>query len=184
MHSYALVPRKNCGMLRLSREEFNRSAGRSDDRLVEVGKLVQPCPLRLLACGVDGDRGASARCGASLGSAHDSHLPASSSSAEKLIAAIGLEPRYDHFRRHLERLQNRSCSGIDSPQIAFVTFPSAVPELSVYPRDSSDEAVGLDRTKNFPCLGIDLMNLSISILPHPKRPFSPCEARVTAAAGR
>jgi hypothetical protein len=49
-------------------------------------------PLRLPACGVDGDRGATARFGASLGPAHGSHLSASSSSAEKPIAAIGFEP--------------------------------------------------------------------------------------------
>jgi hypothetical protein len=138
---------------------------------------------RLLARRVDGDRGATARSGASLGPAHGSHLPASSSSAEKLIAAIGLEPRYAHSGRHLEPLQDLSCSRIDAPQITFVTFPGTVPELSVDPGNSSDEAVGLDRTKNRPRVGIDLMDLSISILPDPERPFGPREPRV-AAAGR
>src|SRR5215475_14479255 len=77
---------------------------------------------RLLVCGVDGNRGATACCGASLGPAHGSYLPAFSSSAEKLIAAIGLESRYAHSARHVECLQDLSCSRIDSPQIAFVIF--------------------------------------------------------------
>src|SRR5262249_48508641 len=92
---------------------------------------------------------------------------------EKLIAAIGLESRYAHSARHVECLQDLSCSRIDSPQIAFVTFPSAVPKLTVDPGDSGDEAVRLNRAKNRARVGIDLMNLSISILPDPERPFCP-----------
>ena len=59
-----------------------------------------------------------------------------------------------------------------------------MPELAVDPGDPGDEAVGLDGAKNRPCLGIDLMDLPVPILPHPERPFGPCEAGVTAAAGR
>src|SRR5256886_12476971 len=124
------------------------------------------------------------RRGASLGPADGPHLPAASSSAEELIAAIGLEPRHEHSGRHLELLQDLSRSRIDSPQITLVTFPGAVPELSVDPGDPGDEAFGLDRAKNRPCLGIDLMDLPVPILPHPERPFGPREPRVTAAAGR
>jgi len=138
----------------------------------------------LLARGVDGALGAAARRGASLGPADDPHLPAPSSSAEELIAAIGLEPRNTQSERHIEPLQDLSRSRIDSPQIALVTFPGAVPELSVDPGDPGDEAVGLDRAKDRPCLGIDLMDLPVPILPHPERPFGPREPRVTAAAGR
>src|SRR6266478_1418641 len=36
-------------------------------------------------------------------------------------------------------------------------------------------AVGLDRAKNRPCLGIDLMDLPVPILPHPECPFGPRE---------
>src|SRR5260370_28295929 len=118
-------------------------------------------PLRLLPRGVDGDLGAAARRGASLGPADGPHLPAPSSSAEELIAAIGLEPRNFHSGRHLEPLQDLSRSTIDSPQIALVTFPGAVPELSVDPGDPGDEAVGLDRAKNRPCLRIDLIDLPV-----------------------
>ena len=124
------------------------------------------------------------RRGASPGPADGPHLPAPSASAEELIAAIGLEPRHAHSGRHLEPLQDLSRSRIDSPQIALVTFPGAVPELSVDPGDPGDEAVGLDGAKNRPCLGIDLMDLPVPILPHPERPFGPREPRVTAAAGR
>src|SRR5882724_136802 len=140
-------------------------------------------PLRLLPRGVDGDFGAAARSGASFGPADGPHLAATSSSAEEQIAAIGLEPRNVHSGRHLEALQDLSGSRIDSPQIALVTFPGAVPQLSVDPGDPSDEAVGLDRAKNRPGLGIDLMDLPVPILSHPERPFGPREPRVAAAAG-
>jgi len=101
-----------------------------------------------------------------------------------MIAAIGLEPRNAHSGRHIEPLHDLSRPGIDPPQIALVTFPGAVPELSVDPRDPGDEAVGLDRAQNRPCLGIDLMDLPVAIMTHPECPFGPREPRVTAAAGR
>src|SRR6266567_4535835 len=142
-----------------------------------------PC-RRLFARGVDGDLGAAAHRGASPGRADGSHLPAASASAEELIAAIGLEPRHAHSRRHLELLQDLSCSRIDPPQIALVTFPGAVPELAVDPGDPGDDAVGLDGAKNRPGFGIDLMDLPAPMLPHPERPFGPREPRVTAAARR
>src|SRR5205809_1920973 len=88
------------------------------------------------------------------------------------------------LRGHLEPLQDLSRSRIDSPQIALVTFPGAVPELAIDPGDAGDEAVGLDRAKDRPCLGIDLINLPVAILSHPERPLRPREPRVTAAAGR
>src|SRR5438067_4713411 len=133
---------------------------------------------------LDQGLGAAARSAASLGPADRPHLSALSSSAEEAIAAIGLEPRNAHSGRHLERFQDLPRSRIDSPQIALVTFPGGVPELSVDPGDPGDEAVGLDGAKNRPCLGIDLMDLAAPILPHPERAFGPREPRVTAAAGR
>src|SRR5882724_13425845 len=99
-----------------------------------------------------------------LGAADGPHLAAASSSAEELIAAVGLQPRNVHSGRHLELLQDLSGSRIDSPQIALVTFPGAVPELSVDPRDPGDEAIGLDRAKNRSGFGIDLMDLPVPIL--------------------
>ena len=72
----------------------------------------------------------------------------------------------------------------DSPQIALVTFPGAMPELSVDPGDPGDEAVGLDSVKNRPCWWIDLMDLSVAILRHPERPFGPREPRAIAAGRR
>src|SRR5262249_45957308 len=73
---------------------------------------------------------------------------------------------------------------IDSPQIALVTFPGAVPQLSGDPGDPGDEAVRLDRAKNRPRLGIDLIDLSAPMLPNPERPFGPRESGVTAPARR
>src|SRR4029453_14988922 len=128
--------------------------------------------------------GAAARRGTSLGPADGPHLPAPSSSAEELIAPVGFEPGNADSRRHLEPLEDLSRSRIDSPQIALVTLPGAVPELSVDPGDPGDEAVGLDRAKYRPCLRIDLMELPAPILSHPQRSFGPCEPGVAAAAGR
>src|SRR6516225_8927262 len=141
-------------------------------------------PLRSLARGVDGALGAAVRRRASLGPADGPHPPAPSSSAEELLAPIGLEPRNLHPGRHLEALQDLSRSRIDSPQIALVAFPGAVPELSVDPSDPGDEAVGLDRAENRPGLGVNLIDLPVPVLPDPWRPFGPREPRVTAAAGR
>jgi hypothetical protein len=46
--------------------------------------------------------------------------------------------------------QDLSCLRIDSPHIALVTFPGAVPALTIDPSHAGDEAVGLDRGKNCP----------------------------------
>jgi hypothetical protein len=86
--------------------------------------------------------------------------------------------------RHHERFQDFSRSRIDSPHLALVTFPGAVPELAVGPGDPGDEAIGLDRAKNRSGPGIDLIDRPVPILPHPERPFGPREPRVTTAAGR
>src|SRR5262249_10698458 len=83
--------------------------------------------------------------------------------------------------RHVDPVWDLSRWRVASPHIALVTFPGAVPELSVDPGNPGDEAVGLDRAKNRPGLGIDLMDLPVPILPHPERPFGPRESRVTAA---
>jgi hypothetical protein len=138
--------------------------------------LARESPRRLLARGVDGGAGAGAPCGASPGPADGSHLAAASASAEELIAAIGLKPRYAYSRRHLEPLQDLSGPRIDSPQIAVVTFPGAVPEFAVHPGDPGDKTVRLDGAENRPGLGINLMDLAVPILPHPEHPFGPREA--------
>src|SRR5580700_10424174 len=59
-----------------------------------------------------------------------------------------------------------------------------MPELSINPGHSRDKAIGLDGAKNCPGVGIDLMNLSLTILPDPQRPFGPRQARITTAPGR
>src|SRR5262252_3584497 len=122
--------------------------------------------------------------GASLGPANGPHLATPRASTEELIAAIGLEPRHSHSRRHLECLQNLSRSRIDSPQLTFVILPGTVPELSLSPGDAGHEAIGLDGAKDRPGLWIDLMDLALPILPHPERPLGPCKPGVPAAAGR
>jgi hypothetical protein len=118
----------------------------------------------------------------SLGPADGPDFPAPSPSAEELIASIGLEPRNKGAGRHLETLQDLSGPRIDSPQITVIAFPGSVPEISVDPGDSGDEAIGFDGAKNGPGLRIDLMDFPVPVLPHPERPFGPRQARVTAVA--
>ena len=85
---------------------------------------------------------------------------------------------------HIEPLKNFSGLRIDSPQIALFTVPGGVPELSVDPSNSGDEAVGLDGAKNRAGVGIDLMDLSLAILADPECPFGPGESRVATAPRR
>src|SRR5262249_6485263 len=99
-------------------------------------------------------------------------------------ATVGLESRNAYARRHLQSFQDLSRPRIDSPHIALVTFPGAVPELAVDPGDPGDDAVGFEGAKNRSGFGIDLMDLPSSVLPHPERSCAPREPRVTAAAGR
>src|SRR5262249_26836983 len=122
----------------------------------------------------------SARAGrlplSALGPADGSYLPAISAAAEEPLAAIGLEARHRQAGRHLEPLQSLSGPGIDSPHIAGVVFPGAVPELTVDPGDPGDEAIGLDGAQNSTGLRIDLVDLPVAILPDPERSFGPGEA--------
>src|SRR5262249_34250259 len=113
-----------------------------------------------------------------------SYLPALPPSAEESIASIGLEPGHAHAGRQLELFQNLSGPRIDSPHIAFIAFPRAVPQLALDPGHPGDEAVGLDRTKNRSRVGIDLMDLAVAIVSDPERPFGPREPRVATMTGR
>jgi len=120
----------------------------------------------------------------SPGPSHGSDLPAGPAAAEELIAAVGFETRHADTGRHIELIENLTGPGIDAPQIAFVTFQSAVPKLPIDPRDSGNEAVGLDGAKNRAGLGIDLMNPAVPILADPQRAFGPGKSGVAAAAWR
>src|SRR5260370_42667790 len=88
-------------------------------------------------------------------------LPPSSSAAKELIAAIAFQARHADTGRHIELLQDLTRPRIYSPQIAFVTFPGAVPKLSIDPDDPGDEAAALDGAKNRPGLRIDLMDPAV-----------------------
>src|SRR3954447_2271659 len=112
----------------------------------------------------------------SLRPPNGSYLSAASAAAEEPAAAVRVQPRHSYSGRHLHILQHISGLGIDSPQLALVTFRAAVPQLAIDPGDTGDEAVRLDGAKNSPCFWIDLMNFPGPILPDPKRPFGPGEA--------
>src|SRR3546814_20514232 len=78
---------------------------------------------------------------ASFGAADGPHRSAAAAAAEVGVAAIGLEPRYTHARRHVDFLQDLSRLRVDPPQVPLVAFPLAVPEFAVHPGDAGDAAV-------------------------------------------
>ena len=79
----------------------------------------------------------------------------------------------DVVRAHELGLQHLTRPSIDSPQLALVTFPGGVPELSVNPGNAGHEPVRLDGAENRAGIGVDLVNLPIPILTDPERPFRP-----------
>src|SRR5262245_39938448 len=62
-----------------------------------------------------------------------SHLGAAPATTEELIGAIGLQARYACSGRHLKTLHDFSRLRVHPPDVAIVTFPGAVPELSIDP---------------------------------------------------
>src|SRR5579871_451327 len=104
------------------------------------------------------------------------HLPAVPATAVEPAAAVGLEPRHCDAWGHCNALQNLSRLGIDPPKLALLTFPGGVPELAFDPGDPGDEPVGFDAAQDPACLGIELMDLPVAILPHPEAAFGPGEA--------
>src|SRR5262245_54529891 len=163
-----------------------RPAGVAPRGIRLVGGLVSGGASRPLPAGGGPTLATAALHGASLqpGPADGPHLAGTAPAAEEQIAAVTLQPRHVHASWHFEHLQDLSCSRIHSSQLALVTFPGAVPQLSVDPGDPGDEAVGLDRAQDGPGLGIDLIDLPVPVLPDPERPLGPREPRVTAAARR
>src|SRR5512139_1404240 len=105
-----------------------------------------------------------------------SHFPAVSAAAEKRVAAVRLEPRHRDAGRHVELLQNLAIPRVDPAQLAFLVFPSAVPELAVHPGHTGHEAVRINGAQNRAGLWIDLVNLALAILPNPQAPFRPGHA--------
>jgi len=73
---------------------------------------------------------------------------------------------------------------INSPQIALVAFPRAVPEFSVDPGDTRDEAVGFDRAQNGASLGVNLVDFTSPVLSDPERSFGPRETGVATGSRR
>src|ERR1700748_2086259 len=108
--------------------------------------------------------------------ANSSYFSARSSPAEKPVAAIRLKAGNVGSLGHVDLLKNIPGVRIDPAQIALLAFPGGVPEFSIQPADAGDEAVGLDGAKNWTGLGIDLMYIPVSVLPHPQSPFSPRQA--------
>src|SRR5689334_23383734 len=102
------------------------------------------------------------------GAADGSDFPTLRASAKEPVAAIGLQPRNAHARRHLEFLQHLSGPGVHSSDVGLATFGGAVPQFPIDPRDAGDEAIGCDRPKNLARLRIDLIDLPVAIVPDPE----------------
>jgi len=110
---------------------------------------------------------------ASPWSPNGSHLAAASAPAEELIGTIGFQARHACSRWHFETLQYLSRLWIHAPDVAFVTFPGAVPELSIDPGNAGDNAIGLDGTKYRPCFRINLMDFPAPTLSNPECTLGP-----------
>jgi hypothetical protein len=108
--------------------------------------------------------------GVPLRTTNGSHHTAVSTPAKKLAVAIRFQPRYASARRHFELFQDFAGMRIDAPYIAFLAFPSAVPQLSIDPSDTGDKAIGFDRAQYRSRLRIDLMNFSSTVLAYPQGP--------------
>src|SRR5690606_29795015 len=93
------------------------------------------------------------------------------------VGAVGLESRYARARRHVDALEHFARTRVDSPEIARLVFPRAVPEFAIDPGDTGDEATGLDRAQDGAGARVDLVDLPVAVLSHPEAAFGPCEAR-------
>ena len=122
-----------------------------------------------------GDTG-EARSGSRARPSDHPDLAAAAAAAKEAIATIGFESRHGRAGRHRDCVEHLAASRIDTPHLALIALPGAVPEFAVDPGDAGDEAVGLDGAKDRAGLGIDLMDLARPIMPDPKCAFGPGEA--------
>src|SRR5690348_3832496 len=173
---------RSCARRRIHATPTNATAATgapmSATRLQRAGHAVTtpPCSDRSGAFSMSGSYGSSPRrvlIGAarrphpSLRPADSSHLPAPSATAEEQLFPIGLDPRHTRARRHVDLLEHLARARIESPQVALVIFPGPVPQLAVHPGDAGDESLRLDRAKDRPRLGVELIDLPLAILPPP-----------------
>src|ERR1700722_2156378 len=161
--------------------KFSGSSSWSGRRILRYGAPDPRSPiydLKTFAIGHSGHR-----VDASW-SADGSHRSAVSATTEKSVAPIRFKARDTDSGRHFKAFEDLPCPGINAPDIARLVLPSAVPELAVNPRDTRDEAIGLDGPEHSPGFRIDLMDRPITVLADPERPFSPGEPRTPAMAGR
>src|SRR5262249_22453136 len=63
---------------------------------------------------------------------------------EEAVAAVGFEARHVHACGHVQRLQHSTVFRIDAPELADVAFPRGMPELTVRPCHTRDEAVRVE----------------------------------------
>src|SRR5262249_226727 len=90
-------------------------------------------------------------------------LSARSASAIKKIRAVGFEAADEGALRHRETLEHCAILGVDAPDVAFVAFPGAVPQLAFDPGHAGDEAIGLDGAPDRASVRIDLVDFPIAV---------------------
>src|SRR5687768_78068 len=112
--------------------------------------------------------GAAPRSSASLGSTNGAQLPATAAARVKQVCTVRFESAHACVRRHFEPLEHSATFGVHATKVTLVTFPGAVPELTVDPRHSRDEAIGLDGLPHFARFRVDAMDLALSVLPNPQ----------------
>src|SRR5262249_51863651 len=109
-------------------------------------------------------------------------LAAVAAAAEEAVGAVALQAGDERPGGHLQPLQQLAGLRIDSPHVAGLALPGAVPQLAVDPGDAGDETVGGQGAQDGPGLRVDLVDLALAVLADPQRPLRPGHAGIAAAA--
>src|SRR5690606_24141930 len=104
--------------------------------------------------------------------------------AIEAVGAVRFEAGEAGAVRQLEDFQRLAGLRIDAAQVALLALPGAVPQIAVDPCDAGHHPRTVDRAQYRAGVGIDLVDLALSILADPQRAFGPCHARIAAIARR
>lgn len=116
------------------------------------------------------------------GAAHAADFTAVATAAEEALAAVGFEPRDHRAGGHGQALDDLSRVGAHPANLALAAFPGRMPQLSVGPGDAGDETTRLDHAQHGTGFGVDLIELSFAIPPHPQGALGPGQAGATVAS--
>src|SRR5215813_11525572 len=103
------------------------------------------------------------------GASHRADPAARSAAGVEEVALVRLEAGDLGPLRHRQLGEHGAGLGIDPPDLRLGILPGCVPELSVDPGDTGDEAVRLDRAEDRAGRRVDLVDLPLAVLADPQR---------------